>query len=153
MTTAPHPSHGEAAEVARDNEAALLLCLRSLRGDRSLREAAEAIGIRADELSKIEQGRTKQIRWETLFRMLRTYRCDLDDLLHVEEQGVGDPKNPRDVMLAALRAGAGHPVPRRRLHPQEETLTGLQGTAAATSFAAPVEQGPVRRKFTPAGPR
>ncbi|MEX2291986.1 MAG: helix-turn-helix transcriptional regulator [Mycobacteriales bacterium] len=153
MTTAFHTTHSEAAEVARDDEAALLLCLRSLRGDRSLREAAEAIGIRADELSKIEQGRTKQIRWETLFRMLRTYRCGIDDLLHMEEQRATDTENPRAVMLAALRAGTGQPVPRRRLHVQEESAAGLQGTAAAEALAAPVERGPVRRKFTPAGSR
>jgi DNA-binding Xre family transcriptional regulator len=84
------------AKVARDDQSSLLLSLRSLRGNRFLEEVASQAGIRADELSRIERGLTKQIRWETLLRIMRTYQCSPDEILSVKEEtansGDGTPR-------------------------------------------------------------
>ena len=98
--------------------------LRSLRGERSLKSAAAAIGIRPDELSKIEQGKTRQIRWDTILRIALAYQCGIDEILTIEAEGhspgPAQAGGPRETMLAALRTGAGHPVPGRGLHVDRE---------------------------------
>lgn len=135
-------------EVARDGQSALLLSLRFLRGDRSLEEVAGQAGIRADELSRIERGLTKQIRWETLLRLMRTYECRPDELLEVRENTSGTGLGtPREFMLAAIEAGVGGHVPTRRLQ-LDATSTGLN-EAAEADLAAPVQGGSTRRKFEP----
>ncbi len=136
-------------EVARDDQSALLLSLRFLRGDRSLEEVAGHAGIRADELSRIERGLTKQIRWETLLRLMRTYECRPDELLAVRENILGIASGtPREFMLAAIDAGVGGRVPSRRLQ-LDEIATGLN-EAAEAALAASVKGGSTRRKFKPA---
>ena len=169
MTTALGPRRGRrtarpvprydaltAPRVAQDSHTVLIVHLRALRGDRSLKDAAAAIGIRADELSKIEQGKTRQIRWDTILRIALAYQCGINDIFTVEAEDqyptADQPVGPREAMLAALRAGAGHPVPARRLHiDREQELPPATSVAVATLAETP-ERGPIRRRFTPAAP-
>ena len=57
---------------------------RLLRGSRSLSEAADLVGLNKDELRRIEKGETRQIRFETIAKLLSAYNCTLDELLEVE---------------------------------------------------------------------
>ena len=75
----------------------LLWHARTLRGNRSIAEAARLVGLNRDELSRIEKGETTQIRFETLAKLLAGYDCDLADLLQV----VTDVEEPRPRPLYA----------------------------------------------------
>jgi DNA-binding Xre family transcriptional regulator len=74
------------AVVAEEGEFTLFVRARELRGARSLKDMAAAIGIRPDELSRIERGVTRQIRFGTLLAMLRAFHCSADELLVVEDK-------------------------------------------------------------------
>ena len=47
-------------------------------------EAADLVGLNKDELRRIEKGETRQIRFETIAKLLSAYNCTLDELLEVE---------------------------------------------------------------------
>ena len=79
--------------------ARLRVRLRELRGERTLTEVAGLIGIRGDELGRIERGETVQIRFSTLLRILTALNCRLDELLEVERSQAPQPR-----YAAALRA-------------------------------------------------
>lgn len=83
--------------------------LRGLRGHRTLTDVAREVGIRSDELGRIERGETTQIRFSTLLRILKGYRCDIADLLEVEDAtGAAQPRY--GAALRAYRAGKlSHP--------------------------------------------
>lgn len=140
--------------VARDSRAVLKLHLRELRGARTLKVAAAAIGIRPDELSKIEQGKTRQIRWDTILRISLAYGCTIDDMLTIEPEARSsapdEADSPRAAMLTALRAGAGHTIPDRRLHIDEERDLSAASAAAVAALADTPDRGVVRRRFAPA---
>jgi len=140
--------------VARDYRAVLKLHLRELRGTRTLKAAAAAIGIRPDELSKIEQGKTRQIRWDTILRICLAYGCTIDDMLTIEPEGHSPEPDaadsPRAVMLAALHAGTGHTVPTRHLHVDDERDLPAASDAAVAAAVETPDRGVVRRRFVPA---
>jgi len=139
----------DAATVASDSEGSLLLHLRSLRGGRSLEDVAQRAGIRADELSRIERGLTRQVRWETLHRLMRTYDCGPGDLMAIAVLVVIEYRNsPRNAMLAAIQYCGGNEVPQRRVLPRE-TSTGLDAVAEQ-DLAEPTERGPLKRPLRPA---
>lgn len=173
MTTALSPDTGNAPHtgtgtvfhaassgpaVAHERRSVLRLHLRELRGDVPLKAAAAAVGIRPDELSKIEQGKTRQIRWETLLRLVIAYHCNVSDLVTLEVIDAPDTTaaaTPRDTMLTALRADAGRPVPKRKVNPGDVDPLGAltQPALTASDEAAAYEHTPdrpVRRRFTPA---
>jgi DNA-binding Xre family transcriptional regulator len=81
----------------------LVLRLRELRGDRSYADLSRCTGIRADELSKIENGKTSAIAWSTLARLLHALNVGPEDLLEVREPIAADPVTTG--MLAALANG------------------------------------------------
>lgn len=78
----------------------LRLHLRDLRGRRTLTEVAREVGIRSDELGRIERGETTQIRFTTLLRILKGYHGDVGDLLKVEDAA----EKPQPRYGSALRA-------------------------------------------------
>ena len=96
--------HPAAASVATRQGRALLLRARELRGALSLAVAAKRIGIRPDELGKIERGETKQVRWETLLGMAEAYEVEVGDLL-VTAQTAPETAPAYAGILAAMRAG------------------------------------------------
>ncbi|NQW73182.1 MAG: helix-turn-helix transcriptional regulator [Actinobacteria bacterium] len=148
MTLTSKTSTHDAVTVASDSEWSLLLHLRSLRGGRSLEDVAQRAGIRADELSRIERGLTRQVRWETLLRLMRTYDCGPGDLMAIAVPVVIKYRtSPRNVMLAAMQSGVGNEVPQRRVLPREAS-TGLDA-AAEQDLAEPTERGPIHRPFRP----
>ena len=149
MTLTSQTSAHDTATVASDSEGSLLLHLRSLRGGRSLEDVAQRVGIVADELSRIERGLTRQVRWETLLRLMRTDDCGPGDLMAIAVPVVIRYRtSPRNAMLAAMESGLGNEVPQRRVLPRE-TSTGLDA-AAEQDLAAPTERGPIHRPFRPA---
>lgn len=83
----------------------LRIRLSEIRGSRTLREFAEEVGIRADEISRIERGETHQVRWETLLRIFIAGRINIGDLFEMDtippQQGEPSWAAP----LRALRAG------------------------------------------------
>jgi DNA-binding Xre family transcriptional regulator len=67
--------------VAESENGKLELRLKELRGSRTLTEMARLTGIRQDELSKIERGETKGVRFETLVKLCLAYKADVSDLI------------------------------------------------------------------------
>lgn len=103
VTLTSKTSAHDAANVASDSEGSLLLHLRSLRGGHSLEDVAQRAGIRADDFSRIERGLTRQVRWETLLRLMRTYDCGPGDLMAIAVPVVIKYRtSPRNAMLAAM---------------------------------------------------
>jgi DNA-binding Xre family transcriptional regulator len=98
-------AHPVAASVATRQGRALLLRARELRGDLSLAAAAKRIGIRPDELGKIERGETRQVRWETLLGMVEAYEVEVGDLL-VTAQAESETEPVYAGLLAAMRSGS-----------------------------------------------
>ena len=95
--------HPGGATVAARPGRTLLLRARELRGPLSLAAAAKRIGIRPDELGRIERGETKQVRWETLLGMAAAYEVEVGDLLVATSWPGVDPAYAP--ILAALRSG------------------------------------------------
>jgi DNA-binding Xre family transcriptional regulator len=129
-------------EVAATEESALILKAAELRRGRSLSEVAQIVGIRPEELSKIEAGKTKQIRWVTLLGLTRAYDCSLGDLLEVRTKE-NDEFPERAAFLAAAKARTHKPTIRRLVR-REEISAGLS-TAALSALSAPVPAREVRR--------
>lgn len=139
--------------VAEADGAALVLRLRELRGARSLDEAAEAVGIRPDELSKIERGKTTKIAWGTLLGLLTTYRCSAGELFEVRET-VPARNSALGLAMAAVRANPASAVPPRRVNPDraDEVAEGGAGQVSEAALALVREDStdrPVRRRFVP----
>lgn len=116
-------SLAKAPRVAHDGDATLVLRAVEMRGDRSCAEAARLIGIRADELARIERGETSQVRWLTILKILRGYECSVEDLLEVEYEAP-PPVEPAYVKpLQAIvdgRIARGLPARRWRAETQED---------------------------------
>lgn len=117
--------------VAQRNGTRLSLRARELRGDRTLVEVAEMVGIRQDELSRIERGETTSMRFETLLRLCEAYRVPPGELLAVEKDAV--LMSPLERVLEAVSVGnvAPHPPPRRRGRLESPVDFDAQARAAA----------------------
>lgn len=92
-------SDGTEVTVAREGDVEVVLHLRELRGSRSYKEIAELTGLRADEVSKIENGRTRAIAWATLARLARGLQVSLGQLVEVRR-----PSAPVDALTADVLA-------------------------------------------------
>lgn len=142
--------------VAETDGAALVLRLRELRGSRSLDEAADAVGIRPDELSKIERGKTTKIAWGTLLGLLTAYRCSAGELFEVRETAP-TRNSALSMAMAAVRANPDTAVPPRRVNPERadelaelaEVGAGQVSEAARALVAEDSAERPVRRRFVP----
>lgn len=121
-------------EVACLGESSLVLKVAKLRGSRSLSEVALVVGIRPEELSKIESGKTKQIRWVTLLGLMRAYDCELGDILEKCEKKLQEFPE-RDRFLAAVRANPKKQAV-RRLTPYDENSPGVEAAALRALTAA-----------------
>jgi len=144
---------GRAVLASRDGTT-LLLRARELRGDLSLAAAARRIGIRADELGRIERGETRQVRWDTLLGIAAAYDVEVADLLVTTNDPEVQPAYAG--VLAAIRAGqiSGATPKRFRGDPdralaERESITVLPADAAA-AFVEPVNAGVRRGPFRPA---
>ncbi|WP_145454872.1 helix-turn-helix domain-containing protein [Staphylococcus pettenkoferi] len=84
--------------------------LKSLRGDKSIRKAAEGIGISHTYLDSLEKGcdpRTGKERkptWEVLYKIAKYYKCDVDDLIRLTNPVMTDVydkqmKEQRDTLI------------------------------------------------------
>jgi transcriptional regulator with XRE-family HTH domain len=65
----------------------LPVMLRSLRGERGLRveDVANAIGVSADTLSRVERG-TRHPRVSTVAKLAQFYEVRTEDLMNLEDQ-------------------------------------------------------------------
>lgn len=123
--------------VAHTDDSRLRVHLRELRGGRSLSEAAELIGLRGDELGRIERGETKQIRFSTLLRILTAFDCSPDTLLEVERDDGGRGGRYAVAMDAFLAGSLPAPGTRRgRVRPASDDE---QDMADAIAFVEPIE--------------
>jgi len=127
----------------------LVIRAKELRGDRTLSEIAERIGMRQDDLGRIERGETQSIRYETLLKLCSVFNVTPDELFRVEPLDSRKP-NPLERVLAGIEVGsyATHKVgPRvKKLRPTE-SIMDLDAAAGLSEFEEPV--APRRRKHVP----
>jgi DNA-binding Xre family transcriptional regulator len=99
---ATHSGDDPAPVVARTDQGCLRIRLRELRGSRSLTEVADLVGIRGDELGRIERGQTSQIRFTTLLRLCTALGVSPDTLFEVQNahEGAGRYAAAMDAFLA-----------------------------------------------------
>jgi len=149
--------HLAAASVATRHGRALLLRARELRGELSLAAAAKRIGIRPDELGKIERGETRQVRWETLLGMAEAYEVEVGDLL-VTAQAESEIEPAYAGILAALRSGSMARVIPPRFVGDPDVVRAERGdldhdrAVTIADFAESVSTAEVRRSaFRPTG--
>jgi DNA-binding Xre family transcriptional regulator len=69
------------AEVAGER---LAIRAKELRGERTLIEVATHIGIRQDDLGRIECGETQSIRFETFLKLCAFFKVSAGELFKVE---------------------------------------------------------------------
>jgi DNA-binding Xre family transcriptional regulator len=133
--------------IAERNGTRLTLRARELRGTRTLSDAAALIGIRHDELSRIERGDTTSMRFDTLLRLCDAYQVTPGELLHIEK----DPAtmSPLDHVLAAITAGTAttHRPPRNRARlTDDETVDDATDDEVAAGIADITDRDiPIRR--------
>jgi transcriptional regulator with XRE-family HTH domain len=129
--------------VARTDEGCLRIRLRELRGDRSLTEVANLVGIRGDELGRIERGDTSQIRFATLLRLCTALGVSLDTLFEVQD---ADGQAPRyTAAMDAFLAGDLPSSPRARRQRRSADLDE-QDMAEVSEYAEVVaDPRPTRR--------
>jgi transcriptional regulator with XRE-family HTH domain len=149
--------HPAAASVATRQGRALLLRARELRGELSLAAAAKRIGIRPDELGKIERGETRQVRWETLLGMAEAYQVEVGDLL-VTAQAASETEPAYAGILAAMRSGSMARVIPPRFVGDPDAARAERGdldhdrAVTIADFAESVPTAEVRRSaFRPTG--
>ncbi len=125
---------------------------RDLRGGRSLREAAELVGMNRDELGRIERGETKQIQFQTLAKFLAAYRCTLDDLFEVE---VAEEPSPAPLYAGAIAALAASTLPASvpgRRSVRRDSTADMVAESDESSFAdSSLPQTGQRRRRSPVG--
>ena len=92
-------------QVAAVGDQHLRIRLSEIRGSRTLREFAEEVGIRADEISRIERGETHQVRWETLLKIFIAGRVNIGDLFEMDTTPPQQGEPSWAAPLRALRAG------------------------------------------------
>ena len=157
LLRASRTNHPAAASVATRQGRALLLRARELRGELSLAAAAKRIGIRPDELGKIERGETRQVRWETLLGMAEAYGVEVGDLL-VTAQVDSDTQPVYAGLLAAIRSGSVARIVPPRFVGDPDVARAERGdldhdrAVTIADFAESVPTAEVRRSaFRPTG--
>jgi DNA-binding Xre family transcriptional regulator len=130
----PTPTSDTARPVAQDGDLALFVHAGELRGGMSRAEAARLVGIRSDDLAKIERGETSQVRWVTLLKLMRAYGCSLSDLVEVRSDWTqGEPAYAK--ALAAIRAGQLTAGPPRRRYSADRDLDDAAGQLPSLEVA------------------
>ena len=134
------------AEVAGEQ---LVIRAKQLRGNRTLSEIAARMGMRQDDLGKIERGETKSIQYETLLKLCAVFEVTPSQLFTVESS-LPRKANPLERVLAGIEAGTiqTHKVgPRaRKLRPAELKID-LGAASEFSDFEEPAE--PRRRRQVP----
>jgi DNA-binding Xre family transcriptional regulator len=133
--------------VAEGSTERLRVRARELRGERTLTDAAAAVGIRQDELGKIERGETTAIRFDTLLRLCAAYQVGVGDLLTVEPVEP-EPAGLLGQVLAGVHEGTittDRPIRSRRRAVSDEELYMDLGEAAAV-LAPHEDPGPPRAR-------
>jgi DNA-binding Xre family transcriptional regulator len=135
--------------VAERDGARMIVRARELRGEASLTEIAQRVGIRQDELGKIERGETSGIRFDTLLKLCHAFDVTPAELFAVEATHPAVPASPLAGVLAAVAAGTVRlhtPPPIRRRLLDADTAMDLDD---AQAMLADREDGqPVRRRRT-----
>ena len=101
------------AEVAGEN--CLVVRVRELRGARTLSEVAARVGMRQDDLGRIERGETSSIRYDTLLKLCTEFKVGPNEIFTVEPLTKSTP-TPLERVLAAIEAGTvrTHRIPTSR---------------------------------------
>lgn len=99
--------------VARAGGVRLRWHARTLRGERSIAQAARLVGLNRDELGRIERGETTQIRFETVAKLLAGYRCELAELVEIEADTDELAQRPAPLYAGVLAALAHGTLERR----------------------------------------
>lgn len=134
------------AEVAGE---CLVIRARELRGDRTLSDIAARMGMRQDELGKIERGETQSVRFETLLKLCSVYEVGLSELFAVESMSPRR-ESPLARVLAGVEAGTvqtHQPAKGQRKLRLEDLTMDLDETAELSDFEEPVR--PRRRTRVP----
>ena len=140
--------------VAQAGGVRLVLHARKLRGTRTLVQAAQLCGLNRDELSKIERGETKQIRFDTLAKLLAGYQCQLTDLVEVKAEPFPQQVPLYTAALAALGSGLLAPVPPQRRTVRRDASADVVHEHDESAFAATADAAPdpePRRRRRPTG--
>lgn len=130
------------ALVAQDHGARLHVRLREVRGERSLTELAEVVGMRQDELGRIERGETTSIRFTTLLKLSRALHVDVNDMFTVEvtEAEPTRPATLLEMLEAAIAAGDLTTVRPGRRSRNGHPYDGVQNLDEAEAFMAAVSE-------------
>lgn len=120
------------AEVAGENY--LVVRVRELRGTRTLSDVAARVGMRQDDLGRLERGETSSIHYDTLLKLCREFGVGPEEIFEITPVTKSDP-SPLDQILAAIEVGVAqsHSVPtsrsRRVLHEEELDLAEVAAFA------------------------
>lgn len=146
------PGPDQAAEpiVAQIGSMRLIVHARRLRGTKTLVQAAQLCGLNRDELSRIERGETKQIRFETLAKILNGYQCTLTDLVEVDTEPEAPVRPLYAGALSALQSGALTATAGQRRAVRRNTDDDVLAVDEESRFAAS-EPEPVRHRRRPVG--
>lgn len=134
--------------VASSPEGELAVRVRELRGERTLSEMAQMVGIRHDELGKIERGETSSIRFDTLLRMCQAFGVGVGDLLVVVPTAPKASPSLYDLVLAGVLDGTirtSTPVGRGVGPSGEHMLQDLDEAAAVMAGISEPEVPRARR--------
>ena len=128
--------------VAQRDGVRLMLRCRELRGSRTLSEMAEIVGVRQDELGKIERGETSGMRFDTLLRLCAAYNVSPGELLTIDH--IDSTPSVLEEMLTAVLQGmaATHTPPRKRSRLyDEDVLMNLDDAPALLEREEPTKRG------------
>lgn len=135
--------------VAEVSGGRLVIRAKQLRGDRTLSEIAERMGMRQDDLGRIERGETKSIQYETLLKLCTVFDVTPSQLFAVESS-IPQRANPLERVLVGIEDGTvqTHKVgPRvRKLRPEGPKLD-LSTAPEFSDFEEP--SAPRQRKRQP----
>lgn len=135
-----------AAEVSGKR---LVIRARQLRGNRTLSEIAERMGMRQDDLGRIERGETKSIQYETLLKLCTVFDVTPSQLFEVDSSAPRK-NNPLERVLAGIGAGSiqTHKVgPRTRRLRAAEPILDQDAAKEFSHYEEPIT--PRRRKRVP----
>jgi len=127
----------------------MIVRARELRGEASLTEVAQRVGIRQDELGKIERGETSAIRFDTMLRLCHAFAVTPAELFVVEATDPAASPSPLAGVLAAVAAGTVQlhtpPLLRRRVPAADVTMDLGE---AETMLAGREDMPTTRRRST-----
>lgn len=126
------------AEIAGES---LRIRAKELRGERTLSEIAARIGMRQDDLGRIERGETQSIRYETLLKLCTVFNVTPNEIFEVTSF-VPRTSSPLERILSGIEAGniRTHKVgPRERKIRPKEPVTELDAVAEFSDIEEPFQ--------------